>query len=47
MDNEDLPIVAPQNRETLHLAPEYGAAADFEERPNQSSFGLHDILFML
>jgi polysaccharide biosynthesis transport protein len=47
MDKDDLPIVAPQNGETLHLAAEYGSAADFAEKPEQSGFGLHDILFML
>jgi polysaccharide biosynthesis transport protein len=47
MDNEDLPIVAPNNGETLQLAAEYDSAADFGERPGPSGFGLHDILFML
>src|ERR1700677_3801797 len=47
MDNEDLPIVAPNNGETLQLAAEYESAADFGERPAPSGFGLHDILFML
>ena len=28
MDKEDLPIVPSQDGETLHLAPEYGSAAE-------------------
>jgi len=47
MDNEDLPIVSPQDSETLHLRPEYGSAADLAGRPEPSGLGLHDILFML
>jgi polysaccharide biosynthesis transport protein len=47
MDNEDLPVLASQNGETLHLAPEYGSAAELVGRPEQSGLGLHDILFML
>ena len=47
MDKEDLPIVVPQNAETLHLAPEVGTVPNFEGPPDQSGLGLHDILFML
>lgn len=47
MDNEDLPIVASQNGETLHVVPEYAPAPEFAGLPAQSSIGLHDILFML
>jgi uncharacterized protein involved in exopolysaccharide biosynthesis len=47
MDNEDLPVVASQNDETLHVVPEYSSAADFVGQPEQSGIGLHDILFML
>jgi uncharacterized protein involved in exopolysaccharide biosynthesis len=47
MDKEDLPMVVPQNVESLHLAPEVGTVHNFEGPPEQSGLGLHDILFML
>lgn len=47
MDNEDLPIVAPQSGETLRLTPEYDSVPEFDRPPDQSGIGLHDILFML
>src|ERR1700749_3358188 len=47
MNKEDLPILAPQGAETLHLAPEYSSPPDFEEQSEQTGFSLHDILFML
>ena len=47
MDKEDLPIVPSPDGETLHLAPEYGSVAELAWQPEQSGFGLHDILFML
>jgi polysaccharide biosynthesis transport protein len=47
MDKDDFPIVAPQNGETLNPVSEYSPAVDLDVRPEQSGFGLHDILFML
>lgn len=47
MDKEELPIVASQNGETLHVVSEYSSSAEAGVRPEPSGLGLHDILFML
>src|ERR1700733_5133839 len=47
MDNQNLPILAGQNAEGLHLGPELGSMPDVQGQPESSGMGLHDILFML
>ena len=47
MDNQNLPILAGQNAEGLHLGPELGSMPDVQGQPESSGLGLHDILFML
>jgi len=47
MNKEDLPILALQGAETLHLAPEHSSPREFDEQSEQGGFNLHDILFML
>jgi polysaccharide biosynthesis transport protein len=47
MDKEELPIVASQNGETLHVVSEYSSSAEAGVRPEPSGLGVHDILFML
>jgi uncharacterized protein involved in exopolysaccharide biosynthesis len=47
MEKDDLPIVGPQEAESLHLTPEVGFVPNFDGAAPQGGLGLHDILFML
>ena len=47
MKSEYLPVVSAKNGETLDIAHESVRTFDSEVQPEQSSMGLHDVLFVL